>query len=260
MNEKMMLIAGPCSMESREVCFGVAEAMRPLVGKYGLDYYFKTSFDKANRTSVRSYRGLGMERGLEILQEVKDAFGYRIVTDIHEPWQAAPAAEVADVLQIPAFLCRQTDLLIAAARTGRTVNVKKAQFLAPWDMGNVVGKLEDSGCSDIILCERGTTFGYNTFVVDMTSIPQMQGLGYPVIFDATHSVQKPGGRGSSSGGNRAMVPYLARAALAAGADGLFMEVHPDPDSALCDGPNMVASEDMDAFLSGARRVFDAVRG
>lgn len=258
--DKMRLIAGPCSMESREVCFEVAEAMCPLVEKYDLDYCFKTSFDKANRTSVRSYRGLGMERGLEILQEVKDAYGYRIVTDIHEPWQAAPAAEVADVLQIPAFLCRQTDLLVAAAKTGRTVNVKKAQFLAPWDMGNVVGKLEDSGCTDIVLCERGTTFGYNTFVVDMTSIPQMKEFGYPVIFDATHSVQKPGGKGSSSDGNRAMVPYLAKAALAAGADGLFMEIHPDPDNALCDGPNMIALKDMDPFLRDARRVFDAVRG
>lgn len=257
--DRMMLLAGPCSMESREVCFEAAEAMKPLVAKYDLDYWFKTSFDKANRTSLSSYRGLGMEKGLEILQEVKDRFGFRIVTDIHEPWQAAPAAEVADILQIPAFLCRQTDLLVAAAKTGRTVNVKKAQFLAPWDMKNVVGKLEDSECSDIILCERGTTFGYNTFVVDMTSIPQMQEFGYPVVFDCTHSVQKPGGKGSSSGGNRAMVPCLAKAALAAGADGLFMEVHPDPDSALCDGPNMVALEDMDSFLRDARRVFDAVR-
>ena len=256
----MRLLAGPCSMESREVCFEVAEAMRPLVAKYDLDYCFKTSFDKANRTSIRSYRGLGMERGLEILQEVKDSFGYRIVTDIHEPWQAALAAEVADVIQIPAFLCRQTDLLVAAAKTGRTVNVKKAQFLAPWDMRNVVGKLEESGCRDILLCERGTTFGYNTFVVDMTSIPQMKGLGYPVIFDATHSVQKPGGRGDSSGGNREMVSCLAKAALAAGADGLFMEVHPDPDSALCDGPNMVAAKDMDNFLAGATAVFEAVNG
>ena len=247
-------------MESREVCFEVAETMGQLVEKYNLDYWFKTSFDKANRTSISSYRGLGMEKGLEILQEVKDSFGFRIVTDIHEPWQAAPAAEVADVLQIPAFLCRQTDLLVAAAKTGRKVNVKKAQFLAPWDMRNVVGKLEESGCTDIILCERGTTFGYNTFVVDMTSIPQMKEFGYSVIFDATHSVQKPGGQGSSSGGNRAMVPYLAKAALAAGADGLFMEIHPDPDSALCDGPNMIALRDMDSFLLDARRVFDAVRG
>lgn len=256
---KMVLLAGPCAMESREICFEVATAMRDIVERHPLDYCFKTSFDKANRTSVSSYRGLGMERGLEILQEVKDVFGFRIVTDIHEPWQANSVAQVADVIQIPAFLCRQTDLLIAAARTGKTVNVKKAQFLAPWDMANVIKKLEDGGAENIMLCERGSSFGYNTFVVDMTSIPQMQQFGYPVVFDATHSVQKPGGMGSSSGGSRAMVPYLAKAALAAGADGLFMEVHPDPDAALCDGPNMIALRDMDRFIEEALRVFEAVR-
>lgn len=257
--DKMILLAGPCSMESKEVCFEVAKAMKPLVEKYSLDYYFKTSFDKANRTSITSYRGLGMEKGLEILQEVKDTFGFKIVTDIHEPWQAERAAEVADIVQIPAFLCRQTDLLIAAAKTGKLVNVKKAQFLAPWDMGNVVKKLEDSDAKGIMLCERGSSFGYNTFVVDMTSIPQMQQFGHPVIFDATHSVQKPGGMGTASGGNRAMVPYLAKAALAVGADGLFMEIHPDPEHALCDGPNMIATRDMDEFLSNALRVYKAVR-
>lgn len=257
--DKMILIAGPCAMESRDICFEVASVMRPLVEKYNLDYYFKTSFDKANRTSITSYRGLGMEKGLKILQEVKDAFGFRIVTDIHEPWQANPVAKVADIIQIPAFLCRQTDLLIAAAKTGKIVNVKKAQFLAPWDMGNVVKKLEDSGAAKIILCERGSSFGYNTFVVDMTSIPQMQKFGYPVIFDATHSVQKPGGMGIKSDGNRELVPYLAKAALAAGADGLFMEIHPSPDRALCDGPNMIALQDMDPFISTALKVFNAVR-
>lgn len=246
-------------MESREICFEVAGKMKELAEKHDVDYWYKTSFDKANRTSVTSWRGLGMDRGLEILQEVKDKFGLRVVTDIHESWQAAPAAEVADILQIPAFLCRQTDLLLAAAATGKRVNVKKAQFLAPWDMANVVGKLEDGGCHDIVLCERGTTFGYNNFVVDMTSIPQMQQFGYPVIFDATHSVQKPGGRGTSSGGVRDMVPYLAKAALAAGADGLFMEVHPDPDSALCDGPNMVPLAEMDDLLGETLRVYGAVR-
>lgn len=256
---KMIFIAGPCAMESQDVCFEVASAMKPLVKKYNLDYYFKTSFDKANRTSITSYRGLGMEKGLEILQEVKDAFGFRVVTDIHEPWQAEPVAKVADIIQIPAFLCRQTDLLIAAAKTGKIVNVKKAQFLAPWDMGNVVKKLEDSGAEKIILCERGSAFGYNAFVVDMTSIPQMQKFGYPVIFDATHSVQKPGGMGTKSGGNREMVPYLAKAALAAGADGLFMEIHPSPDRALCDGPNMIALQDMNSFISAALKVFNAVR-
>lgn len=256
---RMMLLAGPCAMESRETCFEVAEKMARLVEERPIDYVFKTSFDKANRTSISSFRGLGMEEGLKILQEVKDRYGHRIVTDIHEPWQADPAAQVADVIQIPAFLCRQTDLLVAAAKTGKTVNVKKAQFLAPWDMANVVEKLREAGASDIILCERGSSFGYNTFVVDMTSIPQMQRHGCPVIFDATHSVQKPGGNGSSSGGSREMVPYLAKAAIAAGADGLFMEVHPDPDSALCDGPNMIALQDMECFVDDVLRVYEAVR-
>lgn len=256
---QFILIAGPCSMESRDICFQAAETMREIVDKYRLSFYFKTSFDKANRTSISSYRGLGMEKGLEVLQEVKETFGFKVVTDIHEPWQAEPVANVADIIQIPAFLCRQTDLLIAAAKTGKLVNVKKAQFLAPWDMKNVVKKLEDSGAKDIMLCERGSSFGYNTFVVDMTSIPQMQSFGYPVIFDATHSVQKPGGMGTASGGNREMVPYLAKAALAAGADGLFMEIHPDPDNALCDGPNMIALKDMDAFIADALRVYEAVR-
>ncbi|WP_165253988.1 3-deoxy-8-phosphooctulonate synthase [Adlercreutzia sp. ZJ304] len=255
----MILLAGPCSMESRDVCFKVAETMKDLVEKYPLDYYFKTSFDKANRTSISSYRGLGIEKGLDILQEVKKEFNFKIVTDIHEPWQAEYAAQVADIIQIPAFLCRQTDLLVAAAKTGKTVNVKKAQFLAPWDMKNVVCKLEESGAHSVILCERGTSFGYNTFVVDMTSIPLMQKFGYPVIFDATHSVQKPGGMGSSSDGNREVAPYLAKAALAVGADGLFMEIHPDPNNALCDGPNMIALEDVDAFLENAFRVYKAVR-
>lgn len=257
--EKMLLLAGPCAMESKETCFEVAETMVDIVAKYPIDYYYKTSFDKANRTSIHSYRGLGIDKGLEILQEVKDKYGVKIVTDIHEPWQAAPAAEVADIIQIPAFLCRQTDLLIAAARTGKIVNVKKAQFLAPWDMSNVVKKLEDSGAEQIILCERGSSFGYNTFVVDMTSIPQMQTFGYPVIFDATHSVQKPGGLGSSSGGSREMVPYLAKAALAVGADGLFMEIHPNPDKALCDGPNMIAIKDMDSFIRELMKIYSAVQ-
>lgn len=255
----MLLIAGPCAMESAEVCFEVASEMASIAEAKPVQYFYKTSFDKANRTSIKSYRGLGLEKGLEILQEVKDKFHVPIVTDIHEPWQAAPVAEVADIIQIPAFLCRQTDLLVAAAKTGKTVNVKKAQFLAPWDMGNVVKKLEDSGADDIILCERGTSFGYNNFVVDMTSIPQMREFGYPVIFDATHSVQKPGGLGASSGGNREMVPYLAKAALAVGADGLFMEIHPDPDNAKCDGPNMMPLDSVGSFLDDAIKVFESVR-
>lgn len=257
--DKMILIAGPCAMESRDICFQVADTMAEIAEKYPVDYYFKTSFDKANRTSIDSFRGLGMEEGLKILSEVKKEYGFRIVTDIHEAWQADPVAEVANIIQIPAFLCRQTDLLVAAAKTGKIVNVKKAQFLAPWDMKNVVNKLEASGAKKIMLCERGSTFGYNYFVVDMTSIPTMKEFGYPVIFDATHSAQRPGGLGTASGGNRGMVPYLAKAALAAGADGLFMEIHPDPENALSDGPNMIALKDMDAFLSNALKVYGAVR-
>ena len=256
---RMMLLAGPCAMESEEICFEVAAYMQGIVKKYDLNYYYKTSFDKANRTSINSYRGLGMEKGLEILEKVKNQFGFRIVTDIHEAWQADPVAEVADIIQIPAFLCRQTDLLVAAAKTGKIVNVKKAQFLAPWDMVNVVKKLQDSGAAEILLTERGTSFGYNTFVVDMTSIPQMQQFGYPVIFDATHSVQKPGGKGTCSGGSRDMVPYLAKSALAAGADGLFMEIHPNPDRALCDGPNMIALSDVDHLMEDMMKIYRAVR-
>lgn len=257
--DKMILLAGPCAMESKDICFQVADTMAEIVQKYPVDFYFKTSFDKANRTSIDSFRGLGMEEGLRILSEVKKEYGFRIVTDIHEAWQADPVAEVADIIQIPAFLCRQTDLLAAAAKTGKIVNVKKAQFLAPWDMKNVVNKLEASGTKKIMLCERGSSFGYNYFVVDMTSIPTMKEFGYPVIFDATHSVQRPGGLGSASGGNRAMVPYLAKAALAAGADGLFMEIHPDPEKALSDGPNMIALNGVGAFIGSALKVYEAIR-
>lgn len=256
---KMILLAGPCSMESEDVCFEAAEALLDLCKYYPLDFYFKTSFDKANRTALSSYRGLGLEKGLEILADVRAKFGCRIVTDIHEPWQAKLAAQVADIIQIPAFLCRQTDLLSAAAKTGKIVNVKKAQFLAPWDMANVVKKIEDSGSSRIMLCERGTVFGYNNLVVDMTSIPQMKSLGYPVIFDATHSVQKPGGNGSCSGGNSEYAPCLARCALAAGADGLFVETHPDPSSALCDGPNMVPLSEMKDLVKNSLAVFDLTK-
>lgn len=238
------LIAGPCAMESEEICMQTATEIKRITDKLGIPYVYKTSFDKANRTSISSYRGLGMEEGLRILQKVKDEVGVRVTTDIHESWQAEPVAKVVDILQIPAFLCRQTDLLVAAAKTGKTVNVKKAQFLAPWDMKNVVGKLEDSGCKDIMVCERGTTFGYNNFVVDMTSLVEMKSFGYPVVFDATHSVQKPGGKGTSSDGNREFVEYLAKAAIAVGVDALFMEVHPDPDNAKCDGPNMVKLSDL----------------
>lgn len=255
---KMLLLAGPCSMESREVCFRVAETMVDVADRLGLDYYYKTSFDKANRTSISSYRGLGIEEGLNILAEVKERFDCKLVTDIHEPWQADPVAEVVDMLQIPAFLCRQTDLLVAAARTGLPINVKKAQFLSPEDMANVARKLVDSGCERLTLCERGSSFGYNTLVVDITSIPRMKALGYPVVFDATHSVQRPGSLGGSSGGDRRMVPTLALAAAAAGADGFFFETHPDPDTALSDGPNMVQVDKMESLLRKLLAVREAV--
>ena len=252
------LIAGPCAMESEEICMQTATEIKRITDKLGIPYVYKTSFDKANRTSISSYRGLGMEEGLRILQKVKDEVGVKVTTDIHESWQAEPVAKVVDILQIPAFLCRQTDLLVAAAKTGKTVNVKKAQFLAPWDMKNVVGKLEDSGCKDIMVCERGTTFGYNNFVVDMTSLVEMKSLGYPVVFDATHSVQKPGGKGTSSDGNREFVEYLAKAAIAVGVDALFMEVHPDPDNAKCDGPNMVKLSDLEGLLTKLVDIYNAI--
>ena len=252
------LIAGPCAMESEEICMQTATEIKRITDKLGIPYVYKTSFDKANRTSISSYRGLGMEEGLRILQKVKDEVGVKVTTDIHESCQAEPVAKVVDILQIPAFLCRQTDLLVAAAKTGKTVNVKKAQFLAPWDMKNVVGKLEDGGCKDIMVCERGTTFGYNNFVVDMTSLVEMKSFGYPVVFDATHSVQKPGGKGTSSDGNREFVEYLAKAAIAVGVDALFMEVHPDPDNAKCDGPNMVKLSDLEGLLTKLVDIYNAI--
>lgn len=255
---KFILIAGPCVIESEENVMRIAERVKGIAARLDLDYYFKASFDKANRTSISSYRGPGIDEGLQILKKVKDIYGLKICTDIHEPWQAERAAEVADIIQIPAFLCRQTDLLVAAAKTGKLINVKKAQFLAPWDMGNVVKKLEDSGNKNIMLCERGSTFGYNTLVVDMTGIIEMKKLGYPVVMDATHSVQKPGGKGTATGGNREYVEPLAKAAIAAGADALFFEVHPDPDNALSDGPNMVRLDEFEGLLERVIRVYDAV--
>ena len=256
MNKRLILIAGPCVIESEEMCKQISSEMKAISQRLCLDYYFKASFDKANRTSIHSYRGPGMEEGLRILQKVKEQCGVRICTDIHEPWQAEAAAKVADVIQISAFLCRQTDLLTAAAKTGKTVNVKKGQFLAPWDMKQVTGKLEAAECKDIWLCERGTSFGYNRLIVDMTSIPEMQKLGYPVLFDATHSVQMPGGNGTSTDGNREHVPPLARAAAAVGADGFFFETHPEPERALSDGTNMIRLSDIGKLLEEVRRIHD----
>lgn len=256
-NSKMILIAGPCVIESEELCYQVASEMKRICEKLDIDYYFKASFDKANRTSINSFRGPGIDKGIEILKDIKNKLGVKICTDIHEPWQAERVADVCDIIQIPAFLCRQTDLLVAAAKTGRIINVKKAQFLAPWDMKNVAKKLEESGCTKVMLCERGTSFGYNTLVVDMTSIIEMKKIGYPVVFDATHSVQKPGGNGTSTGGNREYVEYLAKAAICCRADHLFMEVHPDPDSALSDGPNMVKLCDVESMLARILKVKEA---
>lgn len=255
----LILIAGPCVIESEDMVFQIAGHMNDIAIKYDLDYYFKASFDKANRTSLSSYRGPGIDKGIEILLKVKDVYGLRICTDIHEPWQAERAAEVADIIQIPAFLCRQTDLLTAAARTGRIINIKKAQFMAPWDMKNVIEKVYRSGNDKIMLSERGTSFGYNNLVVDMTSIIEMKRDGVPVIFDATHSVQKPGGNGTSTGGNREYAEYLAKAAVAAGADGLFMEVHPEPEKALSDGPNSIRLEDAEQMIQRILKVYEAVQ-
>ena len=253
------LIAGPCVIESEEMVLSIAAQMKNITEEQGIPYTFKASFDKANRTSIHGFRGPGIERGLEILQKVKDVYGLPVCTDIHEAWQAERAAQVADILQIPAFLCRQTDLLVAAAKTGKCVNIKKAQFLAPWDMKNCLDKVRESGNDNVMLCERGTSFGYNTLVVDMTGLRVMKDFGVPVIFDATHSVQKPGGNGTSTGGNRQYVEYLAKAALAVGADGLFVETHPEPDYAKSDGPNMVPLGEMKNLLKNLVRVYDAVQ-
>ena len=253
------LIAGPCVIESEEMVLSIAAEMKAITDELGIPYTFKASFDKANRTSIQGFRGPGIEEGLRILQKVKDTYGLPICTDIHEAWQAEPAARVADILQIPAFLCRQTDLLVAAAKTGKCVNIKKAQFLAAWDMKNCLEKVRQSGNNNVMLCERGTSFGYNTLVVDMTGLRVMKDMGVPVIFDATHSVQKPGGNGTSTGGNREYVEYLAKAAIAVGADGLFMETHPDPDHAKSDGSNMVSLGQMKELLMKLQKVYFAVQ-
>lgn len=252
------LIAGPCAIESEEMAMDIAEKMKAITDKLGIEYTFKGSFDKANRTSIHSKRGLGIDEGLRILQKVRDTYNIPVATDIHESWQAEPVGKVVDIVQIPAFLCRQTDLLVAAAKTGKCINIKKAQFLAPWDMKNCLQKVVESGNSNVMLCERGTSFGYNTLVVDMTGLVEMKKFGYPVIFDATHSVQKPGGKGDATGGNREYVEYLAKAAIAVGVDGLFMETHQNPDEAWSDGPNMVKLDDMEELLTKLVKVYEAV--
>jgi 2-dehydro-3-deoxyphosphooctonate aldolase (KDO 8-P synthase) len=244
----LAVIAGPCALESREHAFEMAAALKEIAGKLGLAFVYKTSFDKANRTSASSARGLGLDKALAIFADLRERLGISVLTDVHEPSQCAVVAEVVDVLQIPAFLCRQTDLLIAAAKTGRVINVKKGQFLAPWDMANVVAKITDAGNANVLVTERGVSFGYNTLVSDMRALPILTKIGAPVIFDATHSVQQPGGQGTSSGGERAFVPVLARAATAVGIAGLFIETHQDPDHAPSDGPNMIALKDLPQLL------------
>lgn len=249
------IIAGPCALESRELALETARALADIAQRLDLPLIFKSSFDKANRTSITSFRGPGMDEGLSWLDDVRHDTGLPVITDIHLPEQAESVAEVADVLQIPAFLCRQTDLLAAAATTGRIVNVKKGQFLAPWDMKNALGKLRECGNDMIWLTERGASFGYNNLVVDFRSIPIMGDFGVPVVFDATHSVQLPGGQGGSSGGQRQYVPVLARAAVAVGASAVFLEVHPDPDKARCDGPNSLRLDSVEALLADLKTLW-----
>ena len=251
------LFAGPCQMESRAHALEMASALKEICARRGIGLVYKTSFDKANRTSLTGKRGLGLDKALEVVAEVRESLGLPVVTDVHEAGQCAPVGEVVDVLQIPAFLCRQTDLLVAAARTGRVVKIKKGQFLAPWDMKNVVAKVTESGNRNVLVTERGVSFGYNTLVTDMRGLVIMAETGAPVIFDATHSVQQPGGQGTSSGGDRRFVPVLARAAVAVGVAGLFIETHEDPDNAPSDGPNMVPLKDFEALVAELQ-AFDQV--
>ena len=254
---KLSLIAGPCQMESRDHAFMVAGVLKELCGKLGIGLVYKSSFDKANRTSLSGKRGIGLEKALEVFEDLKKEYGFPVLTDIHTEEQCAIVSKTVDILQIPAFLSRQTDLLVAAAKTGRVVNVKKGQFLAPWDMKNVLAKLNESGNPNVLLCERGASFGYNTLVSDMRSLPIMAAMGAPVIFDATHSVQQPGGQGGSTGGDRRFVETLARAAVAVGVAGVFVETHEDPDNAPSDGPNMVYLKDMPRLLEKLL-AFDAI--
>lgn len=254
----LALIAGPCVIESEQLCLRVAETLRELTERLRMPFIFKASYDKANRSSGKSFRGPGVKEGLAVLAKVKERVGVPVLTDVHSVEEVAAAAEVCDVLQVPAFLCRQTNLLLAVAESGRVANVKKGQFLAPGDMKNVVEKMENAGCRRLLLTERGTTFGYNNLVADMRSLPIMRSFGYPVIFDATHSVQAPGGAGDRSGGDARFAPVLARAAVATGCDGVFMETHPDPSSALSDGPNMISLRAMRGVLESLCAIREAL--
>lgn len=257
-NQPLMLIGGPCALESEELAMEVAGKMKEICAKLGFSYVFKASFDKANRTSITSYRGPGLAEGLEILGRIKEKLQVPVISDIHEPNQAEAAAEVLDIIQIPAFLCRQTDLLVSVSKTGKPINLKKGQFVSPWDMKNAVGKIREGGTSPVMLVERGASFGYNNLVVDMRALPVMRSFDCPVIFDATHSVQLPGGAGGSSSGQREFIEPLTRAAVAAGIDGLFMEIHPEPEKALCDGPNSIPLDQVEELLTTISRVRQAV--
>lgn len=258
-NNRFTLIAGPCVMESLEMMDEVAGKVKEICDRLGINYIFKASFDKANRSSIYSYRGPGIEEGMKMLKAIKEKYNIPVITDVHEAWQCEKVAEVADVLQIPAFLCRQTDLLIAAANTGKAINIKKGQFLAPWDMKNIVIKFEESNNKNIMLCERGSTFGYNNMVVDMRSLLEMRKFGYPVVFDVTHAVQKPGGLGTATSGDREYVFPLLRAGLAVGVDAIFAEVHPNPAEAKSDGPNMLYLKDLEEILKVAVEIDKIVK-
>ena len=258
-NQRFALLAGPCAIESEQMTIDVAAELKEICTRLQIPFIFKSSFDKANRTSITSPRGIGFEKGLETLNKVKTNFNLPIVTDVHESWQCPIVAEVADIIQIPAFLCRQTDLLIAAAETGRAINVKKGQFLAPWDMQNVVNKLRSTGNERIMICERGTSFGYNNLVVDMTGLIEMRQFGAPIVFDATHSVQKPAVQNGITGGNREMVPHLMRAALAIGVDAIFAEVHPNPDKAFSDAANQLKLSEIEKILLQAIEIDNIIK-
>lgn len=257
--DRFVLIAGPCAIENEKMIMETAEKLKNICERLSVNLIFKSSFDKANRSSIFSPRGVGIDKGLEILQKVKDTFSLPIITDVHEQWQCKPVAEVADILQIPAFLSRQTDLLIAAAKTRKIINVKKGQFMAPEDMKNVIDKTKEAGNDNVMLCERGSSFGYHNLVVDMTGLIEMRHFGYPVIFDATHSVQKPGGLGKSTGGNRDYVPHLINAALAVGVDGIFAEIHPDPDVAFSDSANQLKLDNAEAILKTAIEIDNIIK-
>ncbi|MGL5055373.1 MAG: 3-deoxy-8-phosphooctulonate synthase [Fusobacteriaceae bacterium] len=257
--ERFTLIAGPCVIESEQMVMDIAKELKEICGRLKINLIFKASYDKANRSSINGFRGVGMAEGLRILKRVKDELGLPIITDVHESWHCKEVAKVVDILQIPAFLCRQTDLLAAAAETGLPINIKKGQFLAPWDMKNVVVKMQELGNTNILLCERGATFGYNNMVVDMRGLIEMRKLGYPVVFDVTHAVQRPGGAGDSTSGDREYVAPLMRAGLAIGIDAIFAEVHPDPDNAKSDGPNMLKLHEIEEILKTAIAIDDLVK-